>query len=74
MDRGKPAHRINEAAHAFLDAVRDDQIATRDMHVSLQRLSGLFYEFSKPLKHIVKASGSALTPAARLNAPPCRAS
>lgn len=70
----KPACSVNQAAHAFLKALYDYQIATRDMNVSLQRLSGLLYDFSGPLKHIVHTSGSAIAPSSRLDARPCRAS
>ena len=73
-EMSKPAYSVNQAAHAFLKALYDYQIATRDMNASLQRLSGLLYDFSKPLKHIVQTTGSATTPASRLDARVCRAS
>ena len=69
----KPAYSVNQAAHAFLKALYDYQLATRDMNTSLQRLSGLLCDFSHPLKHIVHTTGSATTPAARLDARVCRA-
>ena len=58
----KPTCSVNQAAHAFLKALYDYQIATRDMNVSLQRLYGHLYDFGQPLKHIVVTTSAAITP------------
>ena len=58
----RPAHSVNEAAHAFLKALYDYQCATRDMNQSLQRLYSHLYDFGQPLKHIVVTTGAAITP------------
>ena len=61
----KPAYSVNQAAHEFLKALGDYQTATLNMNLSLQRLYSHLYDFSKPLKHIVVTTGSAITAAAR---------
>lgn len=62
----KPAYSVNAAAHTFLQALGDYQVATLELNRSLERLYGHLYEFSQPLKHIVVATGTALTPAREL--------
>ena len=59
----KPTYSVNAAAHTFLKALGDYQAATLELNRSLERLYGHLYDFSKPLKHIVVTTGSALSPA-----------
>jgi hypothetical protein len=62
----KPTYSVNAAAHTFLQALGAYQVATLELNRSLERLYDHLYEFSQPLKHIVVATGAALTPAREL--------
>lgn len=61
----KPAHSLNSATNAFLDALCAYQAATLDMNRSLLRLHRLIYAFNEPLKDILATTGAAVIGAQR---------